>query len=61
MMKNKILALMVFALLTTGLQAQTKLNELYREFARAENVTKVNLNGIALCLPNLSWIMEMVS
>jgi hypothetical protein len=48
MMKNKILALMFFALLTAGLQAQTKLNELYREFARAENVTKVNLNGLAL-------------
>lgn len=49
-MKNKILALMLFALLTAGLQAQTKLNELYREFARAENVTKVNLNGLALML-----------
>lgn len=50
MMKNKILALMVFALLAAGLQAQTTLNELYREFAGAENVTKVNLNGLALML-----------
>ena len=49
-MKNKILAMMVFALLAAGLQAQTTLNELYREFAGAENVTKVNLNGLALML-----------
>ncbi|MDD3968726.1 MAG: DUF4252 domain-containing protein [Proteiniphilum sp.] len=50
MMKHKILALMVFALLAGGMQAQTTLNELYREFAGAEKVTKVNLNGLALML-----------
>ncbi len=49
-MKNKILALIVFVLLAAGLQAQTTLNDLYREFAGAENVTKVNLNGLALML-----------
>ncbi|MDK2852994.1 MAG: hypothetical protein PWQ38_1259 [Proteiniphilum sp.] len=48
MMKSKIIALMLFALLATGLQAQTTLKELYREFSGAEHVTKVNLNGLAL-------------
>lgn len=48
MMKSKIFTLIVIAFLATNLQAQSSLNKLYRKFAQEENVTKMNLNGLAL-------------